>query len=193
MVKKIGNVYLLSANLTASGAIFPGSARPIHNRFITVEDQAGMKQATSRQLYMTDSHGAIRNFDTGKNVKTEDAALKQGFSLASGVVLDANVKPKVYIPMHLVKYSFAAYGYEKWITEFHASIDTIITGNDDSVSEMTLQEVNAKNAFSPEEYKKCKAWNELKKSRGEDYEVDIIKALVIKWFDKQKGPVWTPY
>ena len=58
---------------------------------------------------------------------------------------------------------------------------------------MTLQEVNAKNAFSPEEYKKCKAWNELKKSRGEDYEVDIIKALVIKWFDKQKGPVWTPY
>ena len=120
MVKKIGNVYLLSANLTASGAIFPGSARPIHNRFITVEDQAEVKKGTSRQLYMTDSHGVICSFDTGKNVKTEDAALKQGFSLASGVVLDANVKPKVYIPMHLVKYSFAAYGYEKWITEFHA-------------------------------------------------------------------------
>ena len=103
MVKKIDNVYLLSANLKASGAIFPGSAQPIHDRFITVEDQAGVKQETSRQLYMTDRHGVICSFDTGKNVKTEDDALKNGFSLGSGVVLDANVKPKIYIPpMHLV-------------------------------------------------------------------------------------------
>jgi outer membrane protein OmpA-like peptidoglycan-associated protein len=174
MVKKIDNVYLLSANLKASGAIFPGSAQPIHDRFITVEDQAGVKQETSRQLYMTDRHGVICSFDTGKNVKTEDAALKQGFSLASGVVLDASVKPKIYIPpMHLVKYSFAAYGYEKWITEFHASIDTIVTGNDDSVSEMSLQEVNAKTAFSSEEY------DQWKKYRGKDYDGDTIKALVM--------------
>jgi len=174
MVKKIGNVYLLSANLKASGAIVPGSARPIHDRFITVEDQAGVKQEASRQLYMTDRHGVICSFDTGKNVKTEGDALQQGFSLGSGVVLDANVKPKIYIPpMHLVKYSFAAYGYEKWITEFHASIDSIVTGNDDSVSEMTLQEVNAKDAFSSEEY------DQWKKYRGKDYNGDIIKALVM--------------
>ncbi|CCK76766.1 Putative uncharacterized protein [Oleispira antarctica RB-8] len=197
MVKKIGNVYLLSANLTALGEIAKGSARPIHNRFITVEDQAEVKKSTaqvegtpgtkekittSRHLYMTDSHGAICSFVTGKNVKTEDAALKQGFSLASGVVLDANVKPKVYIPpMHLVKYSFAAYGYEKWITEFHASIDTIITRNNKSVSdavdaatsEMILQKVNVKKKFSDEEYAK---W---KNSRGDDYDGDIIDALVM--------------
>jgi hypothetical protein len=38
---------------------------------------------------------------------------------------------------------------------------------------MTLQEVNAKDAFTPEEYIK---W---KKSRGDDYNGDIIKALVM--------------
>ena len=48
MVKKIGNVYLLSANLKASGAVIPGSARPIHNRFITVEDQAEVKKSTAQ-------------------------------------------------------------------------------------------------------------------------------------------------
>jgi hypothetical protein len=40
MTKRIENIYLLLANLNVDGGIVKGSARPLHDRFITLEGQS---------------------------------------------------------------------------------------------------------------------------------------------------------
>jgi len=135
MPVEIPHLYLVSAQFDADGNIQKGSARPIANTFITLENQhtviipedqdleaiAKTEIKKQRQLYLTDAHGSISNFASGKNSENISQAEEQAFAISTNAELLE--KADLYMPpAHLLHYSFASNGYEKWITEFHASI-----------------------------------------------------------------------
>jgi predicted AlkP superfamily phosphohydrolase/phosphomutase len=139
MSVEIPHLYLVSAQLNADGSIQKGSARPIGNTFITLENQhtviipedqdletiAKTEIKKQRQLYLTDAHGSISNFVSGKSSESISQAEEQAFSISTNAELLE--KADLYMPpAHLIHYSFAANGYENWLPEFHKQLDTII-------------------------------------------------------------------
>ena len=139
MSVEIPHLYLVSAQLNADGSIQKGSARPIGNTFITLENQhtviipegqdleeiAKTEIKKQRQLYLTDAHGSISNFVSGKDSESISQAEEQVFSISTNAELLE--KADLYMPpAHLVQYSFAASDYENWLPEFHKQLDTII-------------------------------------------------------------------
>ena len=139
MSRKIPHLYLVSAQFDADGNIQKGSARPIGNTFITLENQhtviipEGQNLETiskieikkQRQLYLTDAHGSISNFVSGKNSENISQAEEQAFAISTNAELLE--KADLYMPpAHLIHYSFAANGYENWLPELNKQLDIII-------------------------------------------------------------------
>jgi outer membrane protein OmpA-like peptidoglycan-associated protein len=151
MSVEIPHLYLVSAQFDTDGNIQKGSARPIGNTFITLENQhtviipedqdletiSKTEIKKQRQLYLTDAHGSISNFVSGKNSENISQAEEQAFSISTNAELLE--KADLYMPpAHLVQYSFAANGYENWLPEFHKQLDTIIKTNKENSPTLEL-------------------------------------------------------
>jgi len=142
MPVEISHLYLVSVQLNADGTIQKGSARPIGNTFITLENQDFvsidkdqtlieiLKQPVekARQLYLTDANGSISNFISGKNSGDTNQPNKYAFSTRTNAELSN--KAELYMPpAHLIHYSFAANGYAKWLPKLHKQIDKIVNSS----------------------------------------------------------------
>ena len=213
MSVEIPHLYLVSAQFDADGNIQKGSARPIANTFITLENQhtviipedqdleviAKTEIKKQRQLYLTDAQGSISNFVSGKNSENISQAEEQAFAISTNAELLE--KADLYMPpAHLVQYSFAANGYENWLPEFHKQLDTIINTNKANSPNLELdaRQVDIDTHFedpkdsNSEDYQKWYKTNEGLKVRA--LCLPRVRAFMVRFsysvaMDKQSSPV----
>ncbi len=136
--------YLISAMLDENGAVIKGTALPICDTFIAIDDidvptvktleldAAGHPMTVvsvkdSLQLYLTDEHGAIHNFESGKINNKANASVAP-FTLAKAIK-NVSQKAKLYFPpSRLLMYNLAVNGHENWVDALREQLTKLITG-----------------------------------------------------------------
>jgi len=159
-------IYLVSAALVKdqdSGELKLGAFKPINDVFIGLQQDANVakelmidggdvkqkaKFDANTQVYLTNSVGAICNFETGKTI-TDPSKFSEAFK-TSGSINPFEKEAKLFFPpQHLVQFSLATQGLEGWIDDLRDSLKTVSDAAKSTPDwmEVTPQKVSVKDGF----------------------------------------------
>jgi outer membrane protein OmpA-like peptidoglycan-associated protein len=136
----VSTLYLVGARQDKDGNVVNSSIQPIANTFIALKDDSKVATHTEldgkgdpvsvnsvkadTQVYLTDDHGVIRNFETGKASNVNSNHIEP-FLLGSEFSLTSEKTQLYFPPQPLIMYNMVVHGYENWIDEVRANIQTI--------------------------------------------------------------------
>jgi len=139
----VSAIYLVGARQDKDGNVVNSSIQPIGNTFIALKDEnskvashteldekgtpvvvSSVKADT--QVYLTDDHGMIRNFEAGKasHVDAKGDGVEP-FLLGNELSFTSDKAQLYFPPQPLIMYNMVVHGYENWIDKVRENIQTI--------------------------------------------------------------------
>jgi len=190
--RSVHTIYLVGAKQDENGKPVESSIKPISNTFIALNDgKAKVAKHTQldekgnpvsvnsvssdTQLYLTDEHGVIRNFESGNTNNTENKNNSvEPFLLGSELSFISEKTSLYFPPQQLIMYHMVMHGYENWMDKVRNDIKTIsaIAGAGIDLSEQSkLKTLTVNEGFFNT--------NKASKINDKDSEKSNIKAIVI--------------